>query len=524
LTLLDHRLHSDAVVETQHARPTRFDFSPLGHPLWWTSLALLAVNDQVLKRCGFLPGWLTGKLSDFAFLVVAPVLLAALLPLALRCRRELALAAVVTLFCAAKVSPAISHALVFALAHVGLAWRLWPDPTDLVAVAVLPLTVRLLRARPPSAPGWRRRFAERVGVLVGAVACVATSSTSPSALPHSPFLVNGTAATATVQITWVLRSVDCPDPESPAGQNGSGTTPAALASSLTKGDLDDPRQVQLGGSHVAALDGPPPAGVSPVDACTTNQRTVSEGCLAAILEAAPAAPVVMVAAQYQFAAPTHCSGTVDPADPGPDAVTLKEVNGTLTFVAGANVRLGPVDLTAIAARSTPADSCRAAFDAYHALIAAPQTCGADADCVGSAGLPIPGDPSICEVDLNAASAATLATLGASWAAGCQDDHLSCSPPQPAVCRNGACAPACPGVTVPPCPPICTFPVAPGDSCRDGEWGLCLRGDGTSCSCKNRQVVCAALAAAAPGCPLSCVDAAGGGSLVDGGGIPVPDGG
>jgi len=41
--------------------------------VWWVALAVLVVNDHVLKGAGLLPGWLTGKLSDFAGLVVAPV-------------------------------------------------------------------------------------------------------------------------------------------------------------------------------------------------------------------------------------------------------------------------------------------------------------------------------------------------------------------------------------------------------------------------------------------------------------------
>ena len=43
-------------------RPSR----ALLHPLWLGSLALLVLNDHVLKGAGLLPGVLTGKLSDFA--------------------------------------------------------------------------------------------------------------------------------------------------------------------------------------------------------------------------------------------------------------------------------------------------------------------------------------------------------------------------------------------------------------------------------------------------------------------------
>jgi hypothetical protein len=41
-------------------------YDPLRQPLWWGALALLLVNDNLLKGSGLAPAWLTGKLSDFA--------------------------------------------------------------------------------------------------------------------------------------------------------------------------------------------------------------------------------------------------------------------------------------------------------------------------------------------------------------------------------------------------------------------------------------------------------------------------
>jgi hypothetical protein len=52
---------------------------PLGrellHPLPLGAVALLLLNDHVLKQAGLLPGWLTGKLSDVAGLFFFPILL-----------------------------------------------------------------------------------------------------------------------------------------------------------------------------------------------------------------------------------------------------------------------------------------------------------------------------------------------------------------------------------------------------------------------------------------------------------------
>ena len=202
----------------------RFDFTPLGHPIWWGALALMLVNDNLLKGRGVVPGWLTGKLSDFAFLVVAPVVCAALLPRRLPGRRTFALAAVAGLFVAADLSRAASDAVVALAGRLGLTWRLWPDPTDLLALAVLPVTIRLLR-RPPAPAGdgavarRARSSRERAGVVLGALACIATSALPM--VPQHPFLHNRTASDVAVRITWVLRKVDCATPPEALAATGA---------------------------------------------------------------------------------------------------------------------------------------------------------------------------------------------------------------------------------------------------------------------------------------------------------------
>ena len=163
-----------SVRTPQDATPV-WDLSPLHRPLWWAALALLLVNDNLLKGGGVAPGWLTGKLSDFAFLIVAPVLLAALLPRVVPRRRAMAMGAVVLVYVAADLSPAVSDAIVAAAQVVGLPWRLWPDVTDLMALAVLPVTWRLLR---PAAPATRR--------LPGRAPCWSRPGCSPAPSPAWP--------------------------------------------------------------------------------------------------------------------------------------------------------------------------------------------------------------------------------------------------------------------------------------------------------------------------------------------------
>lgn len=63
--------------------------SPLAHPWWWAALVLLVLNDHFFKGSGLLPTGVTGKLSDFAGLVVAPPLLCALVSARTRAERAI---------------------------------------------------------------------------------------------------------------------------------------------------------------------------------------------------------------------------------------------------------------------------------------------------------------------------------------------------------------------------------------------------------------------------------------------------
>jgi hypothetical protein len=500
----------------------RFDLTPLGHPLWWGALGLLLVNDRLLKGGGVVPGWLTGKLSDFAFLIVGPVLFAALLPLALPRRRTIALCSVVGLFVATDLSPAASDAFVAVMARLGLASRLWPDPTDLIALAVLPLTIRVMRWPAVSEDAGRARWLrERVGVLLGAAACVATSA--PLQHPHSPFLLNAAPVETTIRVTWVLTSAT------------SCTAPEQVAASLDPSDLDDPRDLTLARGQVALLNGPPAAGVSPVGMCPAEiGYSSSGGCGAAILEAPSAPPVLMVApilwweseggAFFSCANPpapvSRCRQALDPTrDPGPDAVTLKQVPGGLAFVAGEKVALVPVDADAIRARPPRSPGgCRDLRDDYRALAASP-TCTTNADCVAETGLGIPGEPG-CGIVINRGSSAALAEVSTQWMATCLvSPPRGCTTPiQPAACHDGVCGPACPGVDVPMCPRSCLSQGynPPDDPCyyaNSDPW-RCTAKNGDLCSCKDGKLDCPLNQTVAPGCPLKCLDWPGGGTVSD----------
>lgn len=206
------------------------------HPLFLGALAALAVNDHLLKGAGILPGAVTGKLSDFAGLVVAPVLGATIVealfeggaPRARRAdvtRRGLAgssraviaraavFAGVAALFAAIKLSAAAAGVLVEAGALVGLTLRIWQDPTDLVGLLALAPAWWLLSQRrnaqtvfsSPKAT-W---VAERAALAGAAAACVATSQTATGGYRTPTYLVNSSGHAVDVRVRWVDAKVDC---------------------------------------------------------------------------------------------------------------------------------------------------------------------------------------------------------------------------------------------------------------------------------------------------------------------------
>lgn len=182
------------------------DRRALRHPIWWAALALLVLNDHVLKGADAVPGWLTGKLSDFAGLIVAPVLLSALLAARGPRRRALAFVAVGGWFAAANLFAPVAAATSAAAGWLGLPWTFWVDPTDLVALAVLPLAWHVAAHRGGAlAP---KAWAERLAVGFGLAACIASPTPEPTWFTAA-HLVNETGRPVDVRVRWVEASVDC---------------------------------------------------------------------------------------------------------------------------------------------------------------------------------------------------------------------------------------------------------------------------------------------------------------------------
>lgn len=149
-------------------------FDALLHPLWLGSLALLVINDHVLKGAGLLPPWLTGKLSDFAGMLVAPLVLACLLRLESRAAWAGAHLAVGAVFAAINVSPACARAFESLTALTPLPWAITVDPTDLVALPALIVSFFLLGRR-SSRSGWRQTALKGSLATAGTLACMGTS-------------------------------------------------------------------------------------------------------------------------------------------------------------------------------------------------------------------------------------------------------------------------------------------------------------------------------------------------------------
>ena len=151
LPFLKGKREEGRVRGTQSFVPSR----ALAHPLWMGALLLLALNDHVLKGSDMVPMWLTGKLSDFGGLIVAPVVLAVLLRV--RSNRAWGACHVATgvAFAAINLSEPVSLAFSHALGALGLPWVTWIDPSDLVALTVMPLSAYALgaAARRPSPIG-----------------------------------------------------------------------------------------------------------------------------------------------------------------------------------------------------------------------------------------------------------------------------------------------------------------------------------------------------------------------------------
>jgi hypothetical protein len=140
--------------------------------------ALILTGNVWLLKPSSAPGWLTGKLSDVAGLVVAPLLLTALVDLALHAAARLGarvddtlrawkLAAAIALvaigFAATKLWPAAADLVAGALASLLGRAAIVADPTDLAALPALAIAAWQGRAALARGAAGRLAWAARTG-------------------------------------------------------------------------------------------------------------------------------------------------------------------------------------------------------------------------------------------------------------------------------------------------------------------------------------------------------------------------
>ncbi len=160
-------------------------------PFWLGALALLVVNDHFLKGAGLLPGEVTGKLSDFAGLFLAPTLMAAVL--LVRSRRGLLAChiAVGIVFAAIQVSAEAAAGWSAMMGLVGFPWHITRDVTDLIALPALVASWQLLIPRMQISLRTNIRRSLEFGTAgAGLLASVATSPPPepfPGEVEYAPF-------------------------------------------------------------------------------------------------------------------------------------------------------------------------------------------------------------------------------------------------------------------------------------------------------------------------------------------------
>lgn len=170
---MERRRHGGRRWDTESVALPALPLGELVQPLPLVALALLAVNDHVLKGAGVLPGWLTGKLSDFAGLFFFPLLCTALVDTTLAlCRAPWdptlrtwkAVAACLATgvgFAATELSPAAAATYAELVTAIGIPSRSTADPSDLAALVMLPAAYLVARRHVARVPNGRVAWALR---------------------------------------------------------------------------------------------------------------------------------------------------------------------------------------------------------------------------------------------------------------------------------------------------------------------------------------------------------------------------
>ena len=156
-------------------------------PLFIFSVSLMLINDHILKWADILPNYITGKLSDFAFLFLVPVFVAYLLRVKTKIGLILSYFAVGVFFSAINLSAFFSQFIEFLFDVAIIPISLWPDPTDLMALTMLPFSYLFLMERKFLKQVQPAKCAQFIVVIVCLVACIGTSAIHPT---HEPIYMS----------------------------------------------------------------------------------------------------------------------------------------------------------------------------------------------------------------------------------------------------------------------------------------------------------------------------------------------
>lgn len=169
---------------TKLARPQRTDPLPaLLHPFWWVALTVLLLNDHVLKGGPWIAPEATGKISDFAGLLMAPPVLAALARVRSARGWLLVHAGIGLFFAALQLVPAVAETFVSCASWLGLSYSVVSDPSDLIALPMLIVSHQCWNHAavvPGDVIGAWRSFVYGIALAVGFVGIVATSRPAPA--------------------------------------------------------------------------------------------------------------------------------------------------------------------------------------------------------------------------------------------------------------------------------------------------------------------------------------------------------
>lgn len=159
------------MVRTQplNSSPPSSPLALLTRPAPLVALAVLAINDHLLKGAGVVPAVLTGKLSDVAGLFVFSIFCVAITEAATGRRFARAwFAAIAVVFTALKLWPAFNRS-VEAVWGVNVL-----DPTDLLGLVALPVAWLWLRDQDSAPRAGGSRFGRALAAIAIAIACMAT--------------------------------------------------------------------------------------------------------------------------------------------------------------------------------------------------------------------------------------------------------------------------------------------------------------------------------------------------------------